>query len=86
MDNRLQENKNKLIRIAITGPESTGKTNLAEALALHYNTVWVPEYAREYIANLNRKYTLNDILTIAKRQVISEKHYEFHALFDAPEV
>ena len=36
-------------KIAITGPESTGKSELARQLASHYNTVWVPEYAREYI-------------------------------------
>ncbi|MFC2101127.1 AAA family ATPase [Bacteroidota bacterium] len=79
MDNRLQENNNKLIRVAITGPESTGKTMLTEALAQHYDTVWVPEYARIYVANLNRKYTLDDIISIAKGQIISEKKHESRA-------
>ena len=31
------------------GPESTGKTTLARDLAEHYDTVWVPEYARQYL-------------------------------------
>ncbi|VAW30185.1 hypothetical protein MNBD_BACTEROID07-850, partial [hydrothermal vent metagenome] len=38
-----------LKRIAITGPESTGKSELAAWLASAYQTSWVPEYAREYL-------------------------------------
>jgi NadR type nicotinamide-nucleotide adenylyltransferase len=68
----LHEN-NKLIRIAITGPESTGKSDLAKALAEYYQTVWVPEYAREYLNNLNRDYIYKDILLIAKGQVKGEE-------------
>lgn len=60
-------------RIAITGPESTGKSDLAKALAEHYRTVWVPEYAREYLNNLNREYNYEDILLIAKGQVKGEE-------------
>lgn len=33
-------------RVALFGPESTYKTSLSRALADHYGTVWVPEYAR----------------------------------------
>ncbi|MBL7137329.1 MAG: ATP-binding protein [Bacteroidales bacterium] len=65
-----------LNRIAITGPESTGKSMLAEQLASHYKTVWVPEYAREYIDQLDRPYAEHDILTIAKGQLIREKEGE----------
>jgi NadR type nicotinamide-nucleotide adenylyltransferase len=60
-------------RIAITGPESTGKSELTERLARHYNTVWVPEYAREYIDNLTRPYDYEDILVIAKEQLKREE-------------
>jgi NadR type nicotinamide-nucleotide adenylyltransferase len=35
-------------RICLVGAESTGKTTLAEALAEHYQTIWVAEYGREY--------------------------------------
>lgn len=35
-------------RICLVGAESTGKTTLAQRLAEHYETVWVPEYGREY--------------------------------------
>ncbi len=60
-------------RVAITGPESTGKSWLCRELALHYNTVFVPEYAREYINDLQRDYNRGDILLIAKGQVERER-------------
>lgn len=37
-------------RVCIVGAESTGKTTLAQCLAEHYQTAWVPEYGREYCA------------------------------------
>jgi NadR type nicotinamide-nucleotide adenylyltransferase len=61
-------NRTSPITIAITGPESTGKSMLACQLASHYNTVWVPEYAREFLATLTRPYVYEDILAIAVRQ------------------
>lgn len=61
-----------LYKIAITGPESTGKSTLTKHLAEHYNTVWVPEYAREYINKLDRTYNREDILSIAKNQLEME--------------
>jgi len=62
-----------LKRVAITGPESTGKTRLAQALSLHFNTKHVPEYAREYLGQAKGKYTIKDILKIAKGQLELEK-------------
>ena len=68
------EKKNEdVIRIALLGPESTAKSTLAEALAAHYKTVWVKEYSREYLSTLTKKYTLNDVLKIAKEQLSQEK-------------
>ncbi len=64
-----------MLKITLTGPESTGKTTLTKALAKHYNTVYVPEYARNYIATLNRKYTLNDIIHIAQQQAKLEDEW-----------
>jgi NadR type nicotinamide-nucleotide adenylyltransferase len=61
-----------VLKIAITGPESTGKSQLAEELAAHYNTVFVPEYARGYIDRLNHAYEQHDILEIAMGQVSEE--------------
>jgi NadR type nicotinamide-nucleotide adenylyltransferase len=62
-----------LKRIAITGPESTGKSWLAEQLAAHFHTVWVPEYSREYLQNLGRPYGFPDIVTIARGQLEREE-------------
>lgn len=59
--------------IAITGPESTGKSILAAGLARHYKTVWVPEFAREYLESLGRTYREDDIFQIARGQLESEK-------------
>ena len=55
-----------LIRIAIVGPESTGKSVLSEQLAKHYDTEFVKEVARDFIAKLNRKYTIDDIIKISQ--------------------
>ena len=60
-------------KIALIGPESTGKTTLCDALARHYNTNWVAEFSREYISSLNRKYTLADIEHCTKTQLKSEE-------------
>jgi NadR type nicotinamide-nucleotide adenylyltransferase len=59
----------KLFRIAVVGPESTGKTTLAEELAEYYKTVSVPEYARGYLNTLKRPYKLQDIEIISKGQL-----------------
>jgi NadR type nicotinamide-nucleotide adenylyltransferase len=58
--------------ISITGPESTGKSSLAEALANHYKTVWVEEFAREYLAGIGRPYAFDDIVKIAQGQSLRE--------------
>ena len=57
------------LRIAITGPESTGKTALAQALADHFQTVWAPEYARHYLEKLGRPYRFEDLEPIARGQI-----------------
>jgi len=63
-----------LKKIAILGPESTGKSTLTEELAAFYNTVYTPEFARNYIAGLGRPYNENDLLHIAKKQLESTKY------------
>lgn len=49
MEEKLEQNPADCIRIVLYGPESTGKTTLARQLAEHFNTVWVPEYMRDYL-------------------------------------
>ncbi len=63
-------------KIAITGPESTGKSTLARTLAHHYHTVWVEEYARQYLDQLGRPYKESDLLTIAFEQIKNEQKKE----------
>jgi NadR type nicotinamide-nucleotide adenylyltransferase len=65
----------KILKIAITGPESTGKSRLAMELAAYYKTVYVPEFAREYIDHLDRPYSQEDILKIAKGQIEGEERW-----------
>jgi NadR type nicotinamide-nucleotide adenylyltransferase len=64
-----------LKKIAIIGPESTGKSTLCEQLAQHYNTLWCPEYARDFLMSHGMNYTYDDLLTIAKGQVELEDRY-----------
>lgn len=60
-------------KIVVIGPESTGKSFLCKQLATHYNTLWVPEYAREYLLDNGKDYTLDDLSTIAHGQIKSEE-------------
>jgi len=64
---------NNVLKIGVVGPESTGKSELCSYLAKTFKTVWVPEYAREYLKNINRPYTLRDIEKINAGQLTSEK-------------
>lgn len=64
-----------LKRIVIIGPESTGKSTLCEQLAQHYNTPWCPEYARSYLLRHGKQYSYDDLLTIAKGQLLLEDEY-----------
>ncbi len=62
-------------KILITGPESTGKSTMAKALAAHLDTYYVPEYARSYLNHIQRLYTQADLLQIAKGQALLEDAY-----------
>jgi NadR type nicotinamide-nucleotide adenylyltransferase len=64
-----------LIKIAVIGPESTGKSTLCELLAQHYNTNWCPEFAREFLLTHGTDYTYDDLLYIAKGQLAMEDEY-----------
>lgn len=64
-----------LKKIVILGPESTGKSTLCEQLAQHYETMWCPEFAREYLLTNGTNYEYDDLLTIARGQLALEDEY-----------
>lgn len=61
-----------MIRIAVVGPESTGKTTLVEALADHYGCVYTQEYARVYLEQDGPGYAEEDLVSIASGQLMVE--------------
>ena len=73
MEEVLKQQPSNCIKVVLFGPESTGKTTLSSQLARHYNSVWVPEYAREYLQNKwnNKRKTCEpkDLMPIAIGQM-----------------
>jgi NadR type nicotinamide-nucleotide adenylyltransferase len=62
-----------LKKIVIIGPESTGKSTLSAMLAEHYKTMWVKEYAREYLLKNGTNYSFENLLDVAKGQIAGEE-------------
>jgi NadR type nicotinamide-nucleotide adenylyltransferase len=60
-------------KIAIVGPESTGKSTMSAYLAKHYDTVWVPEFAREYCEKLTVPPTWQDEVNMFYGQLALEE-------------
>lgn len=58
--------------IVVLGPESTGKSYLCAQLAAHYQTQWVPEFARDYLITNGKAYTQADLYQIAMGQLALE--------------
>ncbi|QTD38892.1 ATP-binding protein [Polaribacter batillariae] len=73
MEKELTQTQINIVKVVLFGPESTGKTTLSRHLARHYNTVWAPEFAREYLQNKwnNERKTCekDDLLPIAIGQI-----------------
>ncbi len=61
-----------ILKIAIVGGESTGKSTMSAYLAEHYHTVWVPEYAREYCEKLTEPPTWQDEINMFEGQIALE--------------
>ncbi|MNQ62711.1 Trifunctional NAD biosynthesis/regulator protein NadR [compost metagenome] len=63
-----------ITKVVLLGAPSTGKTTLAEKLAVHFNTQWMPEYGREYWEKhqVNKRLTLEDLLKIAEGHIERE--------------
>lgn len=73
MEKKLLQQPINIVKIVLFGPESTGKTTLSKQLARHYNTVWAPEYAREYLQkkwnNHRKTCEAKDLIPIAIGQM-----------------
>jgi nicotinamide riboside kinase len=61
-----------MLKIIVTGPESSGKTTLCKTLSEHFKISFTEEYAREYLNNVGREYKEEDLIEIAKGQLQSE--------------
>ena len=68
----MQNRNRKIMKVVIIGPESTGKSMLCEQLATHYQTIWVKEYAREYLLKNGSAYSYENLYEIAKGQLEGE--------------
>ncbi len=79
MEERFRQHPSKIIKVVLYGPESTGKTTLSKQLAAYYNTLWVPEYAREYLQQKwdkeQKTCEPHDLLPIAEGQINMENEY-----------
>jgi len=62
----------QILKIAVVGPESTGKSTMAAYLAGHYQTIWVPEYARGYCEKLTAPPTIDDEVNMFYGQLALE--------------
>lgn len=72
---QISDRESNCIKVVLFGPESTGKSSLAQELAKYYETVFVKEFSRDYAENKtkqNLKLTKNDVLPIAIGQIQSE--------------
>ena len=71
--NLTQHTPKSVIKVAVLGAESTGKTTLCRDLATHFGCPWVPEYMRTYLQakwdNEQLTCTWDDLLPIAQGQI-----------------
>jgi nicotinamide riboside kinase len=54
------------VRIALVGPESSGKSTLAEELMMHGHAGLISDGTREYLDELERPYEEHDLLEMAR--------------------
>ena len=72
MFERMENPTSEIIKIAVVGPESTGKSTMSAFLADHYHTIWVPEYARGYCEKLTEPPTWQDEINMFYGQIALE--------------
>ncbi|MEO7213704.1 ATP-binding protein [Mucilaginibacter sp.] len=71
----IEHPNSEIIKIAVVGPESTGKSTMSAFLARHFNTVWVPEYARSYCEKLTAAPTWQDEINMFTGQLALEEEF-----------
>lgn len=64
-----------MIRVVLTGSESTGKTTLASRLARHYDAQYVPEFVRTFAENKGGAISFSDHGAIAHGQMALEEEH-----------
>src|SRR5689334_10423355 len=70
---------NSIKKIAVLGPESSGKTALCVELAAHFNTVYVPEFARQYLLPKQNQYSYDDVVYCMQKQMALEDEMQKQA-------
>ena len=65
-----------MTKIIVTGAESSGKTTICKGLSNYYNIPFSEEYSRIYLNSLQRDYTQEDLLEIAKGQLKSNQGHQ----------
>ncbi|MFD0751181.1 AAA family ATPase [Mucilaginibacter calamicampi] len=73
LKSEIEHPKSEIKKIAVVGPESTGKSTMSAWLADHYDTIWVPEYARGYCEKLTLPPTWQDEINMYKGQLALEQ-------------
>ena len=76
MEENFKQQPTEVIKVAVYGPERTGKTTLSAQLAQSFQTNYVPEFARTYLQHKweasNELCTLSDLMPIALGQLQAE--------------
>jgi NadR type nicotinamide-nucleotide adenylyltransferase len=82
--NLTQHMPKSVIKVAILGAESTGKTTLCRDLATHFTSPWVPEYMRSYLQEkwntAQQTCSWDDLLPIAEGQIALENKLALQAV------
>ena len=73
--------ENKVKKIVVVGPESTGKSTICTNLAAYYESIWVREYARVFLENKGNNYTYENLYEISQGQ-LSEENSAYNSLLN----
>jgi NadR type nicotinamide-nucleotide adenylyltransferase len=70
-----------IVKVVFVGAMSTGKTTICSTLAQKYDTVWMPEYGREYWEKhqVNRRITADQMVEIGRGHIEREDKLSYNA-------